>query len=176
MKTAKTLILTLALCSICWGSAFAQRFDATAGTVFSQQGSPALSTSSAPAYAGITSQATVIHVNTGSVNMTGANLGSMEFTTGLQSSGDILAGTANFAPGGSILIRLRNPFTGPGATFTAVFTGTQVWRIRTDGSYRLQGAVLGTFDGVNFSTLHLTMTTAPGFNGNQSGIVTAVLQ
>lgn len=173
----RNIILALAVSSICWGSSFAQvRFDATGGTVFLDSGN-ILSTS---ADNGFTSKPLVTHYNVNGFNVTGVTVGQLSFNTGTLQSGNTVAGTADYAAGGYVVAQPYDPFDNNPQPFIGTFATVQTWRLRTDGSYRLQGTVLGTFDGVNYYTVHFTATTAfppNSYIGNgQMNIVTATLQ
>jgi PEP-CTERM motif-containing protein len=103
------------------------------------------------------------------------NLGTVSFSTGALTSGDMQTGTSTFAAGGSFVI-MGNGSNGipSGALFSGAFDGPVSWTVITlaDGThnYTLQGSLTGTwFNGstVFGATVQLTINTGKGFfNGS----------
>jgi hypothetical protein len=121
------------------------------------------------------SGSTLIAFGSGGVITTG-NLGTLAFSTGALTSGNLQMG-ATFASGGSFTIT-GNGTNGVhnGAIFTGTFSGPVTWTlvILANGThnYTLSGALTGTwFSGlaVNGATVQLTINTGKGFfNGSTS--------
>jgi len=121
------------------------------------------------------SGSTLIAFGSGGVITTG-NLGTLAFSTGALTSGNLQMG-ATFASGGSFTIT-GNGTNGihNGAIFTGTFSGPVTWTlvILANGThnYTLSGALTGTwFSGlaVNGATVQLTINTGKGFfNGSTS--------
>ena len=106
--------------------------------------------------------------------VTTGNLGTLAFSTGALSSGDLQMG-ATFAGGGSFTITGNGTNGVPnGAIFTGTFSGPVTWTLVTLASgthnYTLSGALTGTWIGgaaVSGATVQLTINTGKGFfNGS----------
>jgi hypothetical protein len=118
---------------------------------------------------------TLIAMGSGGVITTG-NLGTMAFSTGALSSGNLQMG-ATFAAGGTFTIT-GNGMNGihNGTIFTGTFSGPVTWTLVTlsggTHNYTLSGALTGTwYSGatVNGATIQLTINTGKGFfNGPTS--------
>ncbi|PYX75702.1 MAG: hypothetical protein DMG78_03480 [Acidobacteria bacterium] len=121
------------------------------------------------------SGSTLIAFGSGGVITTG-NLGTMAFSTGALTGGNLQMG-ATFAGGGSFTIT-GNGTNGVhnGAIFSGTFSGPVTWTLVTlangTHNYTLSGALTGTwFSGstVNGATVQLTINTGKGFfNGSTS--------
>jgi hypothetical protein len=116
---------------------------------------------------------TLIAFGSGGVTTTG-NLGTLAFSTGALSSGNLQMG-ATFAGGGSFTITGNGTNGVPnGAIFSGTFSGPVTWTLVTLASgthnYTLSGALTGTWIGgaaVNGATVQLTINTGKGFfNGS----------
>ncbi len=120
--------------------------------------------------------------------VTGANLGSLTFTTGALTSGSMEMG-GSFAAGGSFVIDGNGSNGLPsGAMFTGSFSGPVTWTMITlangTHNYTLTGSLTGTWASgatVNGATVQLTINTGKGFfNGStkissgDTNIVTSV--
>ena len=109
--------------------------------------------------------------------VTGANLGSVSFSTGALTSGDLQMG-ATFAAGGSFTISGNGSSGLPsGALFTGSFSGPVTWTLVTlangTHNYTLTGSLTGTWvDGttVNGATVQLTINTGKGFFNGKTHI------
>jgi len=106
--------------------------------------------------------------------ITGNNLGSVSFTTGLLTSGS-LANGGTFAGGGTFMITGNGSNGAPtGVIFTGTFTGPVSWTLNTqsDGThtYTLMGTLSGTYASgfkTTGTTMQLTVNTGLGFfNGS----------
>jgi hypothetical protein len=121
------------------------------------------------------SGSTLIAFGSGGVITTG-NLGTMAFSTGALTGGNLQMG-ATFAGGGSFTIT-GNGTNGVhnGTIFSGAFSGPVTWTLVTlangTHNYTLSGALTGTwFSGstVNGATVQLTINTGKGFfNGSTS--------
>jgi PEP-CTERM motif len=135
-------------------------------------GSLAASTGSSQTLALSGSELTEIRGFPGS-QITGNDLGSVSFTTGMLTSGS-LANGGTFAGGGTFMITGNGSNGAPtGVIFTGTFDGPVTWTLntQTDGThtYTLSGTVTGA-TGSGFtttgSTVQLTVNTGLGyFNG-----------
>jgi hypothetical protein len=115
----------------------------------------------------------LIAMGSGGVLTTG-NLGTMAFSTGALSSGNLQMG-ATFAAGGTFTIT-GNGMNGihNGTIFTGTFSGPVTWTLVTlsngTHNYTLSGALTGTWysgAAVNGATVQLTINTGKGFfNGS----------
>jgi hypothetical protein len=105
--------------------------------------------------------------------ITGSNLGSLSFTTGALTSGDLQMG-GTFAGGGSFTITGNGTNGLPNGTlFTGTFDGPVTWTLVTlangTHNYQLSGTVSGTAGNLNTVgvTVQLTINTGKGFfNGS----------
>lgn len=124
--------------------------------------------------AGLTlSGSMLIAVGSGGVGTTG-NLGTIAFSTGALSGGNLQMG-ATFAAGGTFTIT-GNGMNGVhnGVIFSGTFSGPVTWTLVTlangTHNYTLSGALTGTWMGsgtVNGATVQLTINTGKGFfNGS----------
>jgi hypothetical protein len=124
--------------------------------------------------AGLTlSGSTLIAVGSGGAITTG-NLGTIAFSTGALSSGNLQMG-ATFSAGGTFTIT-GNGMNGVhnGTIFSGTFSGPVTWTLVTlangTHNYTLSGALTGTWMGgatVNGATVQLTINTGKGFfNGS----------
>ena len=121
------------------------------------------------------SGSTLIAFGSGGVITTG-NLGTMAFSTGALTGGNLQMG-ATFAGGGSFTIT-GNGTNGVhnGAIFSGTFSGPVTWTLVTlangTHNYTLSGALTGTWCSgltVNGATVQLTINTGKGFfNGSTS--------
>jgi hypothetical protein len=116
---------------------------------------------------------TLIAFGSGGANKTG-NLGTLAFSTGALSSGNLQMG-ATFAGGGSFTITGNGTKGVPNGTiFSGAFSGPVTWTLVTlangTHNYTLSGALTGTWIGgaaVNGATVQLTINTGKGFfNGS----------
>jgi len=116
------------------------------------------------------SDLTVIRSFPGGTPITGANLGSVAFSTGALTSGSLAQGGV-FAPGGTFTITGNGMNGAPsGVLFTGTFSGPVTWTLITnaDGThnYTLTGSLTGTttsgFRTVG-TTFQLTVNTGKGF-------------
>src|SRR5579864_6465683 len=111
----------------------------------------------------------------GGTPLTGSNLGSVSFTTGLLTSGSLALG-GTFAGGGTFMITGNGSNGAPtGVIFTGTFVGPVTWALMTnsvDGThtYTLSGTLSGTTASgfkTTGSTIQLTVSTGLGhFNGS----------
>jgi hypothetical protein len=113
----------------------------------------------------------------GGTPLTGSNLGSVSFTTGLLTSGS-LANGGTFAAGGTLTITGNGMNGAPSGTiFTGTFTGA-TWTLvtHTDGthSYTFTGDLTGTtasgFVSTGSTTVQLTVNTGLGFFNGAVGV------
>lgn len=111
---------------------------------------------------------TLIAMGSGGVITTG-NLGTLAFSTGALSSGNLQTG-ATFMAGGTFTITGNS-----GTIFSGTFSGPVTWTLVTlangTHNYTLSGALTGTWMGgsgmVNGATVQLTINTGKGFfNGS----------
>jgi len=118
---------------------------------------------------------TLIAMGSGGVLRTG-NLGTIAFSTGALSTGNLQQG-ATFAAGGTFTITGNGMNGVPnGPIFTGTFSGPVTWTLVTlangTNNYTLTGALTGTWMGggtVNGATVQLTINTGKGFfNGSTS--------
>jgi len=127
--------------------------------------------------AGLTlSGSTLIAMGSGGVITTG-NLGTIAFSTGVMSSGNLQQG-ATFSSGGSFTITGNGTNGVPNGTiFSGTFSGPVTWTLVTlangTHNYTLSGALTGTWRGgsatVDGATVQLTINTGKGFfNGSTS--------
>lgn len=126
--------------------------------------------------AGLTlSGSTLIAMGSGGVITTGT-LGTIAFSTGALSSGNLQQG-ATFMAGGSFNITGNGTNGVPNGTiFSGTFSGPVTWTLVTlangTHNYTLSGALTGTWMGggtVNGATVQLTINTGKGFfNGSTS--------
>ena len=101
------------------------------------------------------------------------DLGSVSFTTGALTSGDLQMG-ATFASGGTFTISGNGSDGLPnGVIFSGTFSGSVTWTLATlangTHNYTLTGVVTGTMGGMNVNgvTVQLTINTGKGFfNGS----------
>jgi hypothetical protein len=122
---------------------------------------------------------TLIAVNgfNGGGLITGNNLGTLSFSTGSLSSGNLQMG-GTFAAGGAFNITGNGTNGLPnGAIFTGSFTGPVTWSLITlangTHNYTLTGSLVGTwYNGttVNGATVQLTINTGKGFYNGQTSI------
>jgi hypothetical protein len=118
---------------------------------------------------------TLIAMGSGGTITTG-NLGTIAFSTGAMTGGDLQQG-ATFAAGGTFTIT-GNGMNGipNGTIFSGTFSGPVTWTLVTlangTHNYTLSGALTGTWMGggtVNGATVQLTINTGKGFfNGSTS--------
>ena len=102
--------------------------------------------------------------------ITGSNLGTVSFSTGVLSSGTLQMG-GTFAAGGSFSIRGNGTGGIPnGVIFNGSFTGPVTWTLITLGNgthnYTLTGSLTGTWYAggtINGATVQLTINTGRGF-------------
>jgi hypothetical protein len=120
--------------------------------------------------AGLTLSGSMLIALGGSGGMITGDLGTLEFSTGALSGGDLQMG-ATFAAGGTFNIT-GNGTNGihSGVIFNGSFSGPVTWTLVTlangTHNYTLQGALTGTwFNGqtVNGATVQLTINTGKGF-------------
>jgi len=97
------------------------------------------------------------------------DLGTVAFTTGALSSGDLQMG-GTFASGGTFTIRGNGTGGLPnGVIFSGTFSGSVTWTLATlangTHNYTLTGVVTGTMGGMNVNgvTVQLTINTGKGF-------------
>lgn len=97
------------------------------------------------------------------------DLGTVAFTTGALSSGDLQMG-ATFASGGTFTISGNGTSGLPnGVIFSGTFSGSVTWTLATlangTHNYTLTGVVTGTMGGMNVNgvTVQLTINTGKGF-------------
>ena len=97
------------------------------------------------------------------------DLGTVAFTTGALSSGDLQMG-ATFASGGTFTISGNGTGGLPnGVIFSGTFSGSVTWTLATlangTHNYTLTGVVTGTMGGMNVNgvTVQLTINTGKGF-------------
>jgi hypothetical protein len=121
------------------------------------------------------SGSTLIGVVDGSGMVTG-DLGTVSFTTGALTSGNLQTG-GTFAAGGTFDISGNGTNGVPNGTlFSGSFSGPVTWAITTLGNgthnYTLTGAITGTANGqaVAGVTLQLTINTGMGFFNGSTGI------
>jgi PEP-CTERM motif len=122
---------------------------------------------------------TLIAVNgfNGGGLITGNNLGTLSFSTGSLSSGNLQMG-GTFAAGGAFNITGNGTNGLPnGAIFTGSFTGPVTWSLITlangTHNYTLTGSLVGTwYNGTTVSgaTVQLTINTGKGFYNGQTSI------
>ncbi|MGA7046848.1 MAG: PEP-CTERM sorting domain-containing protein [Candidatus Sulfotelmatobacter sp.] len=98
---------------------------------------------------------------------TSGDLGTVTFTTGALTAGNITTG-ATFAAGGTFTI------TGAGVAFVGTFSGPVTWAEVTTGTngeiyYTLSGNVSGTYNGVSVSGYTGQLTFLAGKNGFMGG-------
>jgi hypothetical protein len=100
------------------------------------------------------------------------NLGTVEFSTGALTSGDLQNG-GTFAAGGSFTITGNGNGVPNGVIFSGTFSGPVAWTLVTlpDGThnYTLSGVLSGSLQGFNTNgvTVQLTINTGKGFfNGS----------
>ena len=98
---------------------------------------------------------------------TSGDLGTVTFTTGALTGGNITTG-ATFAAGGTFTI------TGAGVAFVGTFSGPVTWAEVTTGTngeiyYTLSGNVSGTYNGVSVSGYTGQLTFLAGKNGFMGG-------
>ncbi|HLZ40342.1 MAG TPA: PEP-CTERM sorting domain-containing protein [Candidatus Sulfotelmatobacter sp.] len=119
--------------------------------------------------------------------MVTGDLGTVSFTTGALSSGDLQMG-GTFAAGGTFTISGNGTGGLPnGVVFSGTFSGPVSWTLTTLGNgthnYTLTGVVTGTMGGmtVNGVTVQLTINTGKGFysgsttiSGGDTTVTTAV--
>ena len=103
----------------------------------------------------------------------GSNLGSVTFTTGALTSGN-LQGDATFAAGGSFVITGNGTNGVPnGVIFSGTFSGPVTWtkidEYNGTHSYTLQGALLSASGQVG-ATAQLTVNTGKGFFNGSVGL------
>ena len=124
--------------------------------------------------AGLTlSGSTLIAMGSGGVITTGNNLGTIAFSTGALSSGNLQNG-ATFMAGGTFTITGNGMGVPNGTIFSGTFSGPVTWTLVTlangTHNYTLTGALTGTWMGggtVNGATVQLTINTGKGFfNGS----------
>lgn len=123
------------------------------------------------------SGSTLIAVNgLGGMGLITGNLGSITYSTGMLTGGDLQMG-ATFAAGGSFVITGNGTNGIPnGAIFTGSFSGPVTWTLVTlangTHNYTLTGSLTGmwfTGQTVNGATVQLTINTGKGFfNGSTS--------
>ena len=113
----------------------------------------------------------------GGTPLTGSNLGSVSFTTGLLTSGS-LANGGTFAAGGTFTITGNGMNGAPsGAIFTGTFTGA-TWTLvsHTDGTHSyiftgmLTGKTASGFVSTGSTTVQLTVSTGLGFFNGSVGV------
>jgi hypothetical protein len=118
-----------------------------------------------------------VHGLNGGGLITGANLGSLSFTTGALTSGSLQMG-GTFAAGGSFTIT-GNGTDGiaNGTLFTGTFSSPVTWTLVTlangTHNYTLTGAIVGTNGSglaVVGATVQLTINTGKGFFNGCTGI------
>jgi PEP-CTERM motif-containing protein len=103
--------------------------------------------------------------------ITGSNLGSVTFSTGVLSSGSLQMG-GTFAAGGTFSITGNGTSGVPNAViFSGTFSGPVTWTLVTlangTHNYTLTGSLSGTMAGGNGVTVQLTVNTGKGFfNGS----------
>ena len=121
------------------------------------------------------SGSTLIAVIDGSGMVTG-DLGTVSFTTGALTSGNLQTG-GTFAAGGTFDISGNGTNGVPNGTlFSGSFSGPVTWAITTLGNgthnYTLTGAITGTANGqvVEGVTVQLTINTGMGFFNGSTGI------
>jgi hypothetical protein len=121
---------------------------------------------------GLTLTDSALIVNKGiNGTQTGTNLGTLAFSTGALTSGDLQMG-ATFAAGGSFTITSNTQ----GTLFTGSFDGPVTWSLVTlangTHNYTLTGSISGSWKGgatVYGATTQLTINTGKGFfNGSTS--------
>ena len=125
------------------------------------------------------SGSTLIAVNglSGLGLVTGSNLGSMTFSTGALTSGNLQQG-GTFAAGGTFMIMGNGTNGVPNGTlFSGTFSGPVTWTVVTlangTHNYTLQGSISGTWMGgstVNGATVQLTINTGKGFFDGSTSI------
>ncbi len=103
----------------------------------------------------------------GGTTTSGVDLGTVSFTTGALTAGNITTG-ATFAAGGTFTI------TGAGVAFVGTFSGPVTWAEVTTGTngeiyYTLSGNVSGTYNGVSVSGYTGQLTFLAGKNGFMGG-------
>jgi len=111
-------------------------------------------------------------------SITGSDLGSVSFTTGLLTSGSLAMG-GTFAAGGTFKITGNGSNGAPtGVIFTGTFSGPVTWALMTnsvDGThtYTLSGTLAGTTASgfkTTGSTVQLTVNTGLGFFNGAVGV------
>lgn len=109
--------------------------------------------------------------------ITGSNLGTVSFSTGVLSSGTLQMGST-FAAGGAFSISGNGTGGIPnGVIFNGSFTGPVTWTLVTLGNgthnYTLTGSLTGTWYAggtVNGATVQLTINTGRGFFNGQTTV------
>jgi hypothetical protein len=109
--------------------------------------------------------------------ITGSNLGTVSFSTGMLSSGTLQMGGA-FAAGGAFSITGNGTGGIPnGVIFNGSFTGPVTWTLITLGNgthnYTLTGSLTGTWYAggtINGATVQLTINTGRGFFNGQTTV------
>jgi hypothetical protein len=142
-RVAILVLLALALPMAAWASSSTDIVN-SGGTLTGSSSGMALTAS------------TLIEVG----GITGSNLGTLSFTTGALTSGDLATG-ATFAGGGSFMI-VGNGTNGVpnGVIFSGVFTGPVTWAQTVSGNnyyYTLTGSAAG--GGYQAATIQLTFST-----------------
>jgi len=106
--------------------------------------------------------------------MINGDLGTVAFTTGALSSGDLQMG-GTFASGGTFTITGNGTGGLPnGVIFSGTFSGSVTWTLATlangTHNYTLTGVVTGTMGGMNVNgvTVQLTINTGKGFYGGST--------
>jgi PEP-CTERM motif-containing protein len=102
----------------------------------------------------------------------GSNLGSLTFTTGAFTSGDIMNG-GTMAPGGTFTITGNGTNGVPnGVIFSGTFTNSPTWTLTTEAngthSYTLMGAIAG--GGQVGATVQLTVNVGKGLFGGSADL------
>src|SRR5579864_43099 len=113
-------------------------------------------------------------------SITGSDLGSVSFTTGLLTSGSLAMG-GTFAAGGTFTITGNGSNGAPtGVIFTGTFSGPVTWALMTNGigvdathTYTLSGTLSGTTASgfkTTGATVQLTVSTGKGFFNGAVGL------
>lgn len=114
----------------------------------------------------------------GGTPLTGSDLGSVSFTTGLLTSGSLAMG-GTFAGGGTFLITGNGMNGAPtGVIFTGTFVGPVTWALMTNSvngthTYTLSGTLSGTTASgfkTTGSTVQLTVNTGVGYFDGEVGL------